>query len=184
MGHLQRVNPDDLAGVEKKAFWINAYNILTIDLIIRTQEQESIKNLGSIFSNPWKSHDWTINGRKYTLDEIEHQILRPMGDPRIHMAINCASLSCPDLADTPYIASTLDNQLDIQTKLFLDNDTKGMNNLTGTQVKLSMIFKWFAKDFGGESGSIKLANKYIASPLSSESTIEYFDYNWQLNSRN
>lgn len=184
MGNLQRAKLDTLTGNDKKAFWINAYNILTIDLIIKNNEEESIKNLGSIFNSPWKSHEWEINGNEYTLDEIEHEILRPMWDPRIHMAINCASLSCPDLADTPYLATKLDEQLDLQTKIFLENSTKGVDLTSDKSIKISKLFKWFAEDFDGEKGVISFINAYRSLPIAFAPTIEYFDYSWRLNNKN
>ena len=178
---LQQDNPKKRSGKDKMAFWINAYNLLTIDLIIKTGEKESIKNQGTLFKNVWKSHDWDIHGQRYTLDEIEHQILRPMGDPRIHVAINCASLSCPDLYAKPYLAKKLDAQLDQQTKLLLDNATKGfvVNN---TGITLSKIFKWFAEDFGDEAGVRKFIGHYL--PKTNGKAIDgYLDYNWNLNTQ-
>jgi len=178
---LQQINPESLSGKEKMAFWINAYNLLTIDLIIKTRETESIRNQGSLFKNVWKSHDWEINGKRYTLDEIEHQILRPMGDPRIHVAINCASLSCPDLRAEPYTAEKLETQLDEQTTLFLTNKTKGVS-VTNSGLKISEIFKWFAEDFGGEKGVEKFIHRHLPQ-TSDKKTDDYFDYNWSLNSQ-
>lgn len=178
---LQQVNPDALAGKEKMAFWINAYNLLTIDLIITTGEKESIKNQGSLLKNAWKSHDWEIHGKHYTLDEIEHQILRPIGDPRIHMAINCASLSCPDLRAEPFEAEKLDSQLEEQAQLFIKNQSKGVA-ITDSGLKISEIFKWFAKDFGGEQGAVDFISKRLPATKAKKVT-GYFDYNWSLNGK-
>lgn len=176
---LQQVNPKTLSGKDKMAFWINAYNLLTIDLIIKTDEKESIKNQGSLFKNVWKSHDWQINGKHYTLNEIEHKILRPMGDPRIHVAINCASLSCPDLRAEPYIAETLDSQLDKQVLRFVSNQSKGVA-ITSSGLKVSEIFKWFAEDFGDKKGVEEFIHKYLPAAKGGKVT-DYFDYNWSLN---
>lgn len=162
------------------AFWINAYNLLTIDLIVKNQEKESIKNLGSLFTSPWKKHEWQIGGKNYTLDEIEHEILRPMGDPRIHMAINCASLSCPDLRPEPYIAEKLDSQLDEQVANFLKNKQKGMRQ-NGSMAEVSSIFKWFGEDFGVEKGVVAFINKHRQSATPVKEISSYMDYNWQLN---
>jgi len=178
---LQQINPEALSGKEKMAFWINAYNLLTIDLIIKTGEKESIKNHGSLFKNVWKSHYWEIHGSRYTLDEIEHQILRPMGDPKIHVAINCASLSCPDLRAEPYAAEKLDNQLEEQAQLFVTNQSKGVA-IHNSGLKISEIFKWFAEDFGGEQGALDFIRKRLPATKEKKVT-EYFDYNWSLNAK-
>jgi len=179
---LEEVNPDKLEGNKKKAFWINAYNLLTIDLIIKNNEKETIKNLGSLFKNPWKSYSWKINNKAYSLDKIENKILRTMGDPRIHMSINCASLSCPDILNEPYTAKKLDSQLNKQAKNFLNNSTKGLK-LEGSKLKLSKIFKWFKKDFGDDSAIIKFIKTNIDVNIPDDAEVsEYFDYNWDLNS--
>lgn len=180
LGNLISTNPKTLSGASKMAFWINSYNLLTIDLIVKNKEQKSIKNLGSLFKNPWKSHSWKIYGKKYTLDEIEHKILRPLNDPRIHMAINCASLSCPDLLNEPYDAKKLDEQLNKQTRLFLENDTKGLY-LGKDETKKSLIFKWFSKDFGGKKMINIFIKKHSNKNLKPNNT--YFKYNWSLNSK-
>ncbi len=175
---LEATNPNSFSSRdEKMAFWINAYNFLTIDLIVRKNERESIKNLGSFFTSPWKSHSWTIGGRNYTLDYIEHDILRPMGDARIHFAINCAAISCPDLRAEAYRAERLDAQLDEQTRLTLENETKGLRMENG-DVYVSKIFDWFKEDF--KDGDIKawLANY---KDIDQNASIRFMNYNWSLN---
>lgn len=171
-----------MVGDRKKAFWINAYNLLTIDLIIKTNEKKSIRNLGSFLKNPWKSHSWKIRGKEYNLDIIEHDILRKMGDPRIHTAINCASLSCPDLRNEPYSFLGIDNQLDEQAKAFLDNRTKGVYITHEGELRISRIFKWFEDDFSGSDGVKGFIKKY--KPNLADKKIErYLNYNWDLNSK-
>jgi len=182
MKHLQQVDVDALAGKGKMAFWINAYNLLTVDLIVQSHETQSIKNLGTLLKNPWKSHRWELDGREYTLDEIEHKILRPMGDPRIHTAINCASLSCPDLRSEPYDAETLEHQLEEQLESFINNPAKGAR-VAGSGLEVSMIFKWFAEDFGGERGIADLIRKHVKTPVESVKIEGYLDYHWNLNSK-
>lgn len=176
--------PTFASAQEKMAFWINAYNLLTIDLITREQETDSIKHLGSLFTNPWKKHRWTIGNRTVTLNEIEHKILRPMGDPRIHMAINCASLSCPDLRAQAYTAAKLNQQLNEQSRLFLQNTNKGMR-VDGQTLVMSKIFDWFEDDFdavGGVWAFVKHhAGKVPIALPGGQPTIKYLSYNWQLN---
>lgn len=172
--------PNKLSGKEKMVFWINAYNFLTIDLIIKTKETESIRNQGSFFKNVWKSHDWRISGEKYTLDQIEHDILRPMGEPKIHVAINCASISCPDLLIEPYSVEKLDRQLTEQSKHFLKEPNKGVT-VVDNELVVSKIFKWFAEDFGGDAGVEKFIWQHLPS-TEGKKIDDYLDYNWNLNS--
>ncbi|MFK7867171.1 MAG: DUF547 domain-containing protein [Alphaproteobacteria bacterium] len=179
MASLQKLNPKLLSANEKMAFWINAYNLLTIDLIIKTGETKSIKNQGSLFRNVWKSHKWEIDGTAYTLDEIEHDILRPMGNPSVHMAINCASLSCPDLRGEPYDAKRLKQQLNEQTMLFLSDQTKGVY-ITESGLRPSKIFDWFQADFGGKQGVIDFIHRHLPH-IASKEIDGYLDYNWRLN---
>jgi hypothetical protein len=181
MATLQNSTPNTLTGKEKMAFWINAYNLLTIDLIITTGEKESIRNQGAFLSNVWKSHSWDIHGKPYTLDEIEHKILRHMGDPRIHMAINCASLSCPDLRSEPYIATILDTQLENQAMLFITNPDKGVR-ISSEGLTLSPIFKWFATDFGDEKRLLAFIHHRLPEHAAKKA-IGQLDYNWRLNSK-
>ncbi|NNK69878.1 MAG: DUF547 domain-containing protein, partial [Flavobacteriaceae bacterium] len=125
----------------KMAYWINAYNALTIDLILRHYPLKSIKEI----NQPWKQRYWQLGEKWYNLDEIEHQILRKMGDARIHFAIVCASYSCPKLSKEAYLSASLDKQLTQATKIFLADPDK--NKLSQDMVELSKIFQWFAKDF-------------------------------------
>ena len=178
---LQQVDPKLLFKNQRMAFWINAYNLLTIDLIIKTKESKSIRNQGNLFKNVWKRYDWNIHDKQYTLHAIEHHILRPMGDPRIHFAINCASLSCPDLRKEPYLAETLETVLHEQTLAFLSNNTKGVS-VNDTGLKISKIFKWFEEDFDGKQGVEQFIHRHL--PKSGNMAIDnYFNYNWSLNSQ-
>ena len=160
---------------EKLAYWINAYNAMTIDLIIRNQPIGSIKDI----DNPWKQSLWKLGGAMYNLDTIEHQILRKMGDPRIHFAINCASFSCPILLNEAFTANSVDTQLDILTKRFV-NDTQ-RNTITPKAITISKIFKWFSKDFKKNQTLIEFLNTYAAITIDQNATINYMDYNWELN---
>jgi hypothetical protein len=172
---------------EKLAFWINAYNILAIDLVRRHYSVESIRSIGSLPSPVWKKKAGEIGGRPYTLYEIEHEILRPMGEPRIHATIVCASLSCPPLRREPYRAATLDAQLDDNVRRWLADPRKGVRIEQSTQtLYLSPILDWFAEDFGTS------VLPFVAAHLPGEDAswiraqgsrllIRYFDYDWSLN---
>ena len=166
-------------GAEQTAFWINAYNFLTIDLIMREGERKSIKNLGGTFTSPWTRHAWPIAGMDYTLDYIEHKILRPMGDARVHFAINCASVSCPDLRLESYKVDRLDQQLDEQVMITLANEGKGLRRADDA-VYVSKIFDWFDDDF--KNGDVRgwLADYKEIDPNAS---LRFMDYDWSLNKR-
>ena len=160
---------------EKLAYWINAYNALTIDLIIKNYPVKSIKDI----KDPWGQKLWELGDKWYSLEDIEHEILRKMDEPRIHFAIVCASYSCPKLQNTAYIASKLETQLTTATKQFL-SDTK-RNEIKENSLKLSKIFKWFDKDFEQNGSLIDFLNKYTDVTISAKAKISYKDYNWDLN---
>ena len=160
---------------DKLAYWINAYNAMTIDLILRNPSIKSIKDI----DKPWDQRLWQLGNKWYNLNQIEHDILRKMNEPRIHFAIVCASVSCPKLQNTAFTASELDNQLINATKEFL-SDTSN-NNLSKNSVKLSKIFKWFAKDFKQNQSLIDFLNKYSEIEISQNASKSYMDYNWNLN---
>ena len=160
---------------DKLAYWINAYNAMTIDLILRNPKVKSIKDI----DKPWDQRLWKLGEKWYNLDEIEHQILRKMDEPRIHFAIVCASVSCPKLQNEAFTASNLDSQLTNATKEFLSDSSR--NNLSKSSVKLSKIFKWFAKDFKQNQSLIDFLNKYSDIDISQNATKSYMNYNWDLN---
>ena len=179
MDNISSQKLSELSKNEKLAYWINTYNLLTIDLIIKTGETQSIKNQGSLFNNVWKKHKWLIDKKIITLHEIEHEILRKFGDPRIHFAINCASLSCPDLHNEPFVAKKIDRQLDDVTYNFLKNNSKGLILKDG-KLFFSKIFKWFSDDFGGKKNIRRFIANYV--PEVKESKFSgYIEYNWSLN---
>jgi len=160
---------------EKLAYWINAYNAMTIDLIIRNQPIGSIKEI----YNPWKQSLWKLGGAMYNLDTIEHQILRKMDDPRIHFAINCASFSCPTLLNEAYTAAKIEDQLQSATRRFV-NDTQ-RNTIAPQAITISKIFKWFSKDFKKNQSLIEFLNTYSTIKIQRNANINYLDYNWELN---
>lgn len=179
---LAAFNPAALQGKEKLAFYINAYNILAIKLIIDHEPKKSIRDIGTWFSPVWQKPAGVINGKTISLDTIEHKILRKLNEPRIHFAIVCASLSCPDLRTEAYSAESLELQLDQQARAFLNNHQKGVA-IEGQEISISKIFDWFSDDFeggNGEQGTLNFISKYNieAGRFSSYNTL---DYNWKLN---
>ncbi len=165
---------------EKLAFYINAYNIFAMKMVIDHWPVASIKDAGSLFSSVWKKNIGRIDHKAVSLHYIEHGILRKMHEPRIHMAIVCASVSCPDLRREAYIAARLDAQLDDQARRFLANPAKGLR-LAGDKVIISKIFDWFGDDFAETGGVIAFLRKYRPDLPASVKIDDYFDYNWNLN---
>lgn len=149
---LSSFQPERLSGTQEQlAFYINAYNILALKMVVDHWPTQSIKDVGSLFSPVWDKPAGELGGKTVSLDEVEHKILRKLGEPRIHMAIVCASVSCPDLRNEPYRASTLNDQLDDQTRQFLDNQGKGLR-VDKDVMRVSKIFDWFEEDFDRYGG--------------------------------
>ena len=115
----------------------------------------------------------------YNLDTIEHQILRKMEDPRIHFAINCASFSCPTLLNEAYTAAKIEDQLQSAAKRFINDPQR--NTITPQAITISKIFKWFSRDFKKKQPLIDFLNTYADSTINRNATINYLDYNWELN---
>ena len=171
---------------QQLAFWINTYNVLAVKMVVDHYPVKSIKDAGSLFTSVWKKEIGMVGGKTRTLDEIEHRILRTMGDPRIHAAIVCASVSCPDLRPEAYRAEDLDRQLDDQLRAFLANQKKGLRVEKGNKrVYLSSIFKWFKEDFKSKGGVLVFLAPYAPKDrqklLLNSPKISYMDYNWRLN---
>ncbi len=160
---------------DKIAYWMNAYNAMTIDLILRNYPILSIKDI----DGPWKQRLWKLGSKWYNLDEIEHDILRKMDEPRIHFGIVCASYSCPKLVNEAFTASNLELQLTKATKSFLRDPER--NELSQNKIKLSKIFKWFAKDFKSEGTLIDFLNRHSDITISSNAKKSFKDYDWSLN---
>jgi len=160
---------------DKLAYWINAYNALTIDLILRNPSVKSIKDI----KDPWGQRLWKFGSKWFNLNQIEHEILRKMNEPRIHFAIVCASVSCPKLQNTAFTASGLEKQLTNATKEFLSDSSK--NNLSKNRIILSKIFKWFGKDFKQNQSLIDFLNNYSDIEILENASKSYMDYDWNLN---
>jgi hypothetical protein len=174
---------------DRLAYWINAYNVLAIDLVARRQPVASIRDIGSLLRPVWKRTAGTLGGRAVTLDEIEHAILRPLGEPRIHVAIVCASTSCPSLAREPFRAARIEAQLDAAARAFVGNREKGVRVEAGG-VRLSTIFEWFAADFAAGGGVLAFVRRYADAELAAaldalgpDPRIDFLDYDWSLNGR-
>jgi hypothetical protein len=142
---------------------------------LRHYPLKSIKDI----KNPWGQRIWRIGDKLYNLEDIEHQILRKMDEPRIHFAIVCASISCPKLQNEAFQASKIDTQLTKATKEFLADTNR--NNISKYSLELSKIFQWFSKDFKQNGSLIDFLNQYADIEISDKAKIKFKDYNWNLN---
>ncbi len=183
---LAAVDPEQLPADDQFAFYVNAYNAWTIKLILsRYPDIRSIKDIGSLFSSPWKKTIVRIDGDLLTLDQIEHDILRKhFKDPRVHFAVNCASKSCPPLQGEPFAGSHLNDQLNRAAKDFIN--APRFNRLEGDTLWASKIFDWFPEDFQGDviGYFIKFADAPLRDRLEKNKArirVKYLDYDWSLN---
>lgn len=166
---------DEWSTEAKLSYWMNAYNAMTVDLILRNQPVASIKDI----KDPWDQRLWKLGSKWYNLNQIEHEILRKMGDARIHFGINCASFSCPPLLNEAFTPDTVDAQLEALSRKFV-NDTE-RNTITANSIEVSKIFTWFAKDFKTNGSLIDFLNKYSDTPIAENAKKRYKDYDWTLN---
>ena len=202
LDRLSAVTPAAFAGwstAERQAFLINAYNAFTVELILtRYPDLKSIKDLGSLLSSPWKPKWIAMLGAQVSLDDIEHAMLRKRGDyddPRVHFAVNCASIGCPALREEAFVATRLDAQMDEQTLRFMSDRTRNRWNPLRGRLELSKIFDWYGEDFLlGHRGICSLqafaahhADQLADAPVDRERIraggfgIAYTDYDWALN---
>lgn len=184
---------EDLAALRTReqqlAFWIDAYNILAIDLVAQHYPIASIRDIGSLLRPVWKRPAGRAGGRTVTLDEIEHEIVRPLGDPRSHAVVICASTSCPALPREPLTAERLDAQLDTAMRRWMADPGKGLRiDRAANTVRLSKVFDWFEKDFAKAGGTIAFAARYAPESdrawlheHGATARLAYFDYDWAVN---
>lgn len=168
---------------EQLAFLINIYNAQSLALVIENYPVKSIKDITTDTGGAWKLPIVNLFGERITLDTLENKVIRTnYPDPRVHFALVCAALGCPDLINTPYQAEALENQLDQQTKTFLMDSDKNSIDTEQKILMLSPIFDWFKEDFSTKSGSvIEFVNPYYDNKANKEFKIEYTNYDWSLN---
>ena len=206
---LSKVGAQEFAGWTKPqqmAFLINAYNAFTVEKILtRYPNIKSIWDFGKIFGNPFKDKFFTLLGREFSLDMIEHETLRKPGaysEPRVHFAVNCASVGCPMLREEPYVAERLDAQLEEQTRRFLSDRSRNRYNAANNALEVSEIFKWFSEDwisgyrgFDGKAPVMQSREQFFAKYAAlladqpahrdavseRKAAIRHLDYDWSLN---
>lgn len=206
---LSKVGAQEFAGWNKPqqmAFLINAYNAYTVEkILMRYPDIRSIWDFGKVFGNPFKDRFFKLLGRDFSLDMIEHETLRKPGaydEPRVHFAVNCASVGCPMLREEPFVAARLDAQLEEQTRRFLSDRSRNRYNAQDQALEVSEIFKWFSTDwtsayrgFDGKSPPMQSREQFFAkyatlladAPAQQQviserrATIRHLDYDWSLN---
>lgn len=182
---LDRVNPDTISDLDARlAFWINAYNALAIQGVLNGITPETWPDKYRFFIGT----KFRIGGGAVNLWGLEHDILIPLGEPRIHFAIVCASASCPKLRNTAYAPETLEAELDDAARRFVNDDTRNRFDRAGGTAYLSQIFKWFRDDFEAEAGSLSgYIARYVNDPVHAAALaqgvyrIEFLDYDWRPN---
>jgi Protein of unknown function, DUF547 len=192
---VSKADFDKFSREQQMVFLINAYNAFTVELILtKYPDLKSIKDLGSFVSAPWKKKFFSLLGEERHLDWIEHEQLRVRyNEPRVHVAVNCASIGCPALFPEAFTVGKLDVQLEDGMQRFLGDKTR--NRYADGKLEVSMIFKWFREDFEkGNKGFNKLddvfakyADQLAANPADRDKlkakgvSISNLDYDWSLN---
>jgi hypothetical protein len=189
LGYLQQIKVSSLNPKEQKAYWVNLYNALTVKVVLDHYPVKSIMDIDispGLFSNgPWDARLLTIEGEKVSLNDIEHRILRPIfRDNRLHYALNCASLGCPDLQSKAFTAANTEDMLEAAAKAYV-NSPRGARMDKG-RLRVSSIYTWFQADFGGsDEGVVKHLLQYAEGELAA--ALQTYDnglndeYDWRLN---
>jgi hypothetical protein len=206
---LSKVSKQELKSWRKSqqiAFLINAYNAFAVEKILtRYPDIKSVWDFGKIFGNPFKDRFFRLLGEDFSLDRIEHGTLRKPGaydEPRVHFAVNCASVGCPMLREEAYVADRLDAQLEEQTRRFLSDRTRNRYNIADGTVEISKIFDWYKEDwtsgyrgFDGKRPPAASREQFFAGYADlladrpedrarireHKATIRFLDYDWNLN---
>lgn len=186
---LQEVDITDLNKEEQRAYWINMYNAVTVKVVLDHFPVKSIRDIdiaSDVLANgPWKAKLVSVEGQELSLDDIEHRILRPIWqDPRIHYAINCGAISCPNLHNHAFTAQKMDETLDTLARDYV-NDHRGIEVIDG-EVHASKIYQWFQIDFGENDAEVLdhvrlYANDALRKKLEGITTIANYRYDWSLN---
>ncbi|MGB0920055.1 MAG: DUF547 domain-containing protein [Alphaproteobacteria bacterium] len=188
IAYLAAQTPSQKTDVETHSFYINLYNALTVQVILDNWPVSSIREIRNGFFSigPWAKPRVMVEGEELSLDNIEHDILRPaMNDPRVHYAVNCASWGCPNLASRAYTPEWLDEMLDEAARTFI-NHKRGVRVDKYGRVHTSSIFKWYIEDFGNsDKGVIAHAQQYaapeLAKALAGKTKIDKHSYDWTIN---
>lgn len=187
---LSAVSISEFSRDEQRPYWINLYNALTVNIVLEHYPVDSIRDIsispGWFSIGPWKKKLIQVEGEEISLDDIEHRILRPIWkDPRIHYAVNCAALGCPQVMPGAFTASNTEEFLDRGAKGFI-NSNHGARFDSDTRLIASSIYDWFQEDFGGDEAGVIAHLRLYARPelkgkLEGITEVYDFDYDWTLN---
>ncbi len=185
---MSKAEFSDFTDPQKMSFLINAYNAFTVSIVADNYPIQSIKDLGGIFSSPWKKKFFKLFGEEQNLDNVEHDRLRKeWAEPRFHFALVCASKGCPALQGEAYVATKLEGQLENAAKNFLSDASRNRWDAAENKFYLSKIFDWYGGDFVKKSGSVQ---SFVAPRMTSSASnvakmakaqISYLEYDWTLN---
>lgn len=189
LSYLQGIDPRSYNRAEQMAYWINLYNALTVQLVLDHPAKTSIRDMGKGWFSfgPWKDHLAVVAGQPLTLDDIEHRILRPLWqDRRIHYAVNCASIGCPELAASAYLGTNLDAMLSAAEMAYIRHPRGIALNESG-ELRVSSLYEWYLQDFAqDEQGLIEYLADYsvddVATRLRAHQGRPEYHYDWALNS--
>jgi len=190
LSSLQSVDPAVLSRDEQFAFWTNLYNAKTVEIVAAHYPVRSIRDIklsGVFIRGPWREKLLTVSGVRLSLDNIEHDIMRPIWrDPRVHYAANCASVGCPNLLMRAYSGASLEKMLDQAARAYI-NSPRGVS-FNGSRVVVSSLYKWYAADFGGSVESVlahlrKYAEPALAKRIAGVTRFSGYEYDWTLNDK-
>ena len=187
---LEAARPSQLSRPEQFAYWANLYNAVTVDVVLARHPVASIRDIRSEglslkgLIGPWQTKRVTVEGRRLSLDEIENTVMRPtFRDPRVHYALNCASIGCPNLMRRAWSAATLEADLDAAARAYI-NHPRGVK-ATAEGLRLSSIYRWYAADFGDAAGLrahlLRYADPALAAQVRANPRVAGYGYDWRLN---
>ncbi len=182
---LERTRVSTLPRADQFAFWANLYNAVTLDVVLDRYPVRSIRDIRPNLwdTGPWRAQRVTVEGRRLSLDNIEHDIMRPtFRDPRVHYSVNCASIGCPNLQREAFRGNRLEAQLDAAARAFVASN-RGVR-ITARGLQLSSIYDWFSEDFGSETQLRDHLARYADAPRAAQirsQPIAGYDYDWSLN---
>ena len=183
LSYLNKTTPQkNWSAAKTKAFWVNAYNAYTIQLILDNYPLKSILKIKQKGKDAWNIPFAKVGGKTYTLNHIEHKILRKdFNDPKIHVGVNCASGSCPQLGNFAFTETNYKAKTTELMKKFINDPNR--NKISENKVELSKIFEWFKGDFTKKGSLIDYLNKYSNTKISPKAKIRFLEYDWSLNGK-
>lgn len=183
LDYLNKTTPTKAWSASKtKAFWVNAYNAYTIKLILNNYPLKSILKIKKKGKDAWNIPFAKVSGKTFTLNHIEHEILRKdFNDPKIHVGVNCASGSCPQLGNFAFTEANYEAKTDELIKKFINDSSR--NKISKNKIKLSKIFEWFKGDFTKKGSLIDFLNKYSTTKINKKAKISFLEYDWSLNGK-